>query len=129
MPQCNIAVGSVGDGKSDELESEVTRPQTKPCTWPDGVCSCYEMEQTRPDHSGRVWMHCEKGLTFSKASMSRFIMFCLGNNVEIGDIYVFDRTFPRSQVIVSVRLLPDQFAAFEAETGGKLREPPRIKLS
>jgi hypothetical protein len=112
-----------------EIKLHKTRAQSKPCTWPEGICRCYEMEHEKPDTYGRVWMHCEKGLTFSKASMSRFIMFCLGNNVEIGDIYVFDRTFPRSQVIVSVRLLPDQFAAFEAETGGKLREPPRIKLS
>lgn len=102
---------------------------TEPCQWPNGTCQCYLQKECKPDLQGRVWMHCEEGLNLSKASMSRFIMFCLVNNVEIGDIYVFDRTFPRSSVVVSVRLLPEQFAAFESETKGKLRKPPRINLN
>lgn len=55
------------------------------CNWPEGNCKCWEKEQSKPDPYGREWMHCEEGLNFSKASMSRFIMFCLANNVEIGD--------------------------------------------
>jgi hypothetical protein len=74
-------------------------------------------------------MHCEEGLSMSKASMSRFVMFCLTNNVEIGQIHPFNYRYNNSQVSASVRLRPEQFAAFEAETKGKLREPPRISLN
>jgi hypothetical protein len=107
----------------------MTDAQSETFNWSEDTCRCYEKEQEGPDLFGRVWMHCEKGLSLTKASMSRFIMFCVCNNVEIGDIYVFDRSFPRSHVIASVRLMPEQFAAFESETGGKLREPARMTLS
>lgn len=99
------------------------------CKWPEGTCACYAQQAVKPDYAGRVWMHCEEGLSLSKASMSRFVMFCLTNRIEIGDIYPFSPNYPRSQVSASVRLRPEQFAAFEAETGGKLRKPPRISLN
>lgn len=100
------------------------------CSWPSGTCACWEAAQAKPDdHAGRVWMHCDEGLSYSKASLSRFMMFCLGNNVEIGSVHAFNAKFPRSQVSAAVRLRPDQFAAFERETGGKLRQPPRINLN
>lgn len=99
------------------------------CTWPNGTCACYAKTAQKPDYAGRVWMHCEEGLSLSKASMSRFVMHCLTNNIEIGDIYPFDFRYPRSQVSASVRLRPEQFAEFEAQTGGKLRKPPRISLN
>jgi hypothetical protein len=99
------------------------------CKWPEGTCACYAQQAVKPDYAGRVWMHCEEGLSLSKASMSRFVMFCLTNRIEIGDIYPFAPDYPRSQVSASVRLKPEQFAAFEAETGGKLRKPPRISLN
>ena len=102
------------------------------CLWPLGACACAEMEAQKnsgPDRMGRVWMHCEEGLSLTKASMGRFMVFCLSNGVEIGDVWPFAPRFPRSAVIVSIRLRPDQFSAFEAETGGKLREPPVIKLN
>lgn len=99
------------------------------CKWPEGTCACYAKEAVKPDYAGRVWMHCEEGLNLSKSSMTRFVMFCLMNGVEIGTLHPFNRAFPRSAVSASVRIHPDQFAAFEAETGGKLREPPRISLS
>ncbi|MBB95601.1 MAG: hypothetical protein CML68_13550 [Rhodobacteraceae bacterium] len=86
-------------------------------------------EEKPEDYAGRAWMHCEEGLNFSKASMSRFMMFCLGNNVEIGSVYAFNAEFPRCQVLASIRLRPDQFEAFERETGGKLRKPRRVKLN
>lgn len=100
------------------------------CTWPRGTCACLLEQARKPeDSSGRVWMHCESGLNFSKASMSRFIMFCLGNDVEIGSIHAFAPEYPRCQVSAAIRLRPDQFAAFEAETGGKLRPPPKLRLN
>lgn len=74
-------------------------------------------------------MHCEEGLAFSKASMSRFMMFCLGNNVEIGSVHAFNANFAGCQVSATVRLRPDQFQSFEAATLGKLRKPPVIKLN
>lgn len=99
------------------------------CTWPNGTCACYVENAQKPDPAGRVWMHCEEGLSLSKASMSRFVMHCLTNNIEIGDIHPFNYHYQRSQVSASVRLRPEQFAEFEAQTGGKLRKPPRISLN
>lgn len=100
------------------------------CDWPSGPCACYLAQEAKPeDHAGRVWMHCEEGLAFTKSSMTRFIMFCLANRVEIGHIYAFNPKFPRCSVIASIRIRRDQFDAFEAETGGKLRKPPVIKLN
>ena len=98
------------------------------CKWPNGTCACYAREAVKPDYAGRVWMHCEEGLSMTKASMSRFVVFCLRNGIEIGTIHPFNRSYERSQVSASVRLKPEQFAAFEAETGGKLSKPPRISL-
>ena len=99
------------------------------CTWPNGTCACYAENVEKPDYAGRVWMHCEEGLTLSKASMSRFVMFCLTNNIKIGDIHPFNYRFRNSQVSATVLLRLDQFTAFESETGGKLRNPPKISLN
>jgi hypothetical protein len=74
-------------------------------------------------------MHCEEGLSMTKASMTRFVMHCLNNNIEIGQIWPFDYRHKGCQVSVTVRLLPEQFEEFELETKGKLREPPRISLN
>ena len=99
------------------------------CTWPRGSCKCWEVEASTPDAYGRVWMHCEEGLSMNKASMGRFMLFCLANNVEIGEIRAFNPRYRNSVVLVTIRLRLDQFFAFSAETGGVLREPPRIKLN
>lgn len=102
--------------------------EAKACNWPTSPCACYAQSMTKPDPYGRVWMHCEEGLSLSKASMARFVMFCLTNNVVIGDIYPFNYRYRNSQVSASVRIKPEQFAAFEAETGGKLRDPPKLSV-
>lgn len=99
------------------------------CKWPNGTCACYAENAQKPDPAGRVWMHCEEGLSLSKASMTRFVMHCLTNNIEIGTLHPFNHHFPNSQVSASVRLKPDQFEAFESETKGKLRKPPRLSLN
>lgn len=65
----------------------------------------------------------------TKASMARFMMFCLKNHVEIGEIYAFNPNYHGCQVIASVRLKPDQFEAFEKETKAKLSLPPRVVLN
>lgn len=113
--------------------TKITLPEpSNKCGWPNGG-NCLVMQQaaTKPDPCGRVWMHCESGLTYTKASMTRFMMYCVGNNVQIGDVMAFGGhpTRPGAQVCVTVRLKPEQFAAFESSTGGKLRKTPRIKLS
>jgi len=107
----------------------MTTDSDQPCQWPKGVCACYVANAHKPDFYGRVWMHCEDGLTMTKASMARFVMHCLTNNIEIGQIHPFNYRYLRCQVSVSVRLKPEQFSAFEDETGGKLRKPPRISLN
>lgn len=104
--------------------------EKQPCTWPDGgYCQCWAMEQSKPDPFGRVWMHCEEGLSMSKASLARFMTFCLSKRVEIGSISAFQPSYKLSAVHAAIRLRPDQFEAFERETGGKLREPPKITLN
>lgn len=102
---------------------------SEPCAWPEGYCQHYIKEQSTPDPFGRVWMHCEAGLSMSNASLARFMSFCLRNNIKIGEVSAFQPNYPRSLVLASVRLKPDQFEAFERETGGKLREPPKINLN
>lgn len=99
------------------------------CTWPNGVCKCAEQNEGKPDPFGRVWMHCEEGLSNTKASMSRFMMYVLANKIEIGQIYAFAPRYRNSVVIASVRIHPDQIEQFEQETGGKLRKPPKIQLN
>lgn len=101
----------------------------EPCTWPAGCCQHWAAEQEKPDPFGRVWMHCEEGLTLTKASMGRFLIFCLSNNVEVGQVHAFDPRYARSLVLATVRLRPEQFPAFEAATGAKLRRPPTIHLN
>jgi len=99
------------------------------CTWPNGTCACYAENVQKPDPYGRVWMHCEEGLSLSKASMTRFVMHCLTNHIEIGQIHPFNYRYRDSQVSASVRLKPEQFEGFEKETKGKLRKPPVISLN
>ncbi|WP_449043703.1 hypothetical protein [Paracoccus versutus] len=98
------------------------------CYEPLRDCQCPE-PGSEADHYGRVWRHCEEGLTMTKASMARFMMFCLSNHVEIGDVYAFNPKYRGSQVLASIRIRPDQIEAFERDTGGKLRRPPRLVLN
>ena len=99
------------------------------CKWPEGTCACYAANAMKPDPHGRVWMHCEEGLSLSKASMTRFVMHCLTNHIEIGQIHPFNYHYHNSQVSASVRLKPEQFAEFETVTRGKLRRPPTMSLN
>lgn len=99
------------------------------CTWPNGACASYQKEHMTADPWGRVWMHCDQGLNLSKASMARFMMFCLTSNVEFGSIRAFAPEYPRCQVSAAIRIHPSLIAEFEKQTGGKLHEPPKIKLN
>lgn len=36
------------------------------CKWPEGTCACYARKAVKPDYAGRVWMHCEEGLSMIK---------------------------------------------------------------
>lgn len=99
------------------------------CAWPNGVCRHWEENQSKPDLYGRVWMHCEEGLSMSNASLARFLSFCLKNKVEIGSIDAFNPRVAHSRVSAAIRLRPEQFEAFEQETRGKLHKPPVIKLN
>ena len=98
------------------------------CNWPNSPCKCAEQENDKADPYGRVWMHCEEGLSLTKASMSRFVMFCLENNIEIGSIWPFNYKHKGCQVCVAVRIHPSQFPEFEQVTKGKLRKPATIKV-
>lgn len=82
-----------------------------------------------PDVYGRVPMVCESGLAMTKASMSRFVMFCLTHGVEILQIHPFNRNFHGCHVSASVRIVPDLIPEFERETGGKLKPPATINLN
>jgi hypothetical protein len=82
-----------------------------------------------PDVYGRVPKVCESGLAMTKASMTRFVMFCLENGVDILQIHPFNRRFKGCHVSAAVRIRPDMVSAFEASTGGKLRDPATINLN
>ena len=99
------------------------------CRWPAGHCQCAAQVQSRPDPFGRVAMHCETGLALNKASMSRFMLFCLSNNVEVYQISAFNPRYRNSLVTAALKIRPDQVAEFEFATGGKLRLPPKIKVN
>ena len=99
------------------------------CKWPEGTCACYLKQSVESDPFGRVWMHCEQGLSMTKASMARFILFCLKNKIEIGSVDAFRPDIRGCSVYASVRIHPEKFSAFETETGGKLRKPPKIKVN
>lgn len=99
------------------------------CKWPNGTCASYEKHHMAEDPWGRVWMHCDSGLNLSKASMARFMMFCLTNKVELGSISAFAPEYPRCQVSAAIRIHPSLIDAFEKETGGKLRPPPKLSLN
>lgn len=99
------------------------------CNWPNEVCKCWEAEQSKPDVYGRIYMHCYEGLSFTKVSMTKFIMFCLANNVEMTSVHPFNRKYQGCQISAVVKLHPTLIQSFEKETGGKLVDPPEIKLN
>jgi hypothetical protein len=82
-----------------------------------------------PDAFGRIIMHCEQGLSLTKASMTRFIMHCLQNDIEILQTWAFNKNFRGSLVCVVVRIRPDQVEEFEIKTGGKLRLPVQVHIN
>ena len=65
----------------------------------------------------------------SNASLARFMTFCLKNRVEIGEVWSLNPKYPRALVIATVRIKPNLFEAFERETGGRLKEPPKVTLN
>lgn len=100
------------------------------CKWPEETCACYMAQAEKPeDMYGRVWMHCESGLSMTKASAGRLMFFCLKNRVLIGEADACRPEYHGCAVSVSVRLRPDQFEMFEVATGGKLKKPAVLKLS
>lgn len=99
------------------------------CSWPNGTCASYGKHHMAEDPWGRVWMHCEEGLTMTKASMARFMMFCLANKVEFGSIDAFAPDYPGCQVSAAIRIHPSLIKDFERETKAKLRKPPRLVLA
>lgn len=83
-----------------------------------------------PDPHGRIWMHCEEGLNYSAASLSRFMLFILANNIELGSVYAFaGGKYPREQVCAAVLIHPDKITMFEVEVRAKLRKPPTLVLN
>lgn len=82
-----------------------------------------------PDVYGRIPMVCESGLAMTKASMTRFIMHVLKHNIELLSLHPFNANYHGCHVSAAVRIKPEQIAAFEAETGGKLKEPATLNLN
>lgn len=95
---------------------------------PTGPTTIIKPDMT-PDHYGRIPMVCESGLSMTKASMARLMMFVLRNNIELLHVHAFNPNFHGCQVSAAVRIKPEQIQAFEAETGGLLTNPPTINLN
>ena len=82
-----------------------------------------------PDVYGRIPMICESGLSMTKASMMRFVMYCLQENVEILSLHPFNRNYKGCHVSAAVRIHPDQIDDFQIATGGTLSKPHTINLN
>lgn len=102
---------------------------TEPCNWPSGTCQCWIDEQMKPDHYGRIWMHCESGLKLTKTSLAGFTLYCLSNNILIGELSAFNANYKGSLVLATVKIREEQIEGFTRETGGILTLPPKICLN
>ena len=102
------------------------------CNWPEGACACYlkkQEEQETGDIFGKVWYHCEKGITLTKSSLGRFFYYCGKNQIDIGDVWFCSPKYDRSQVCVSIKMKPEQKEPMETELKIKLHDPPVLSLN
>lgn len=82
---------------------------------------------------GGKWMTLSeregRRLTLSKASLGEFVYEVLKAGGEIAQLWAFNATFDRSQVLPVVAMTPAMRDAFEAKTGWKLVDPPTIHVN
>jgi len=77
-----------------------------------------------------IWWHSHDhhSPTLTKASLGLFFHTVLKYNVEIGQIWVFNKNYNRSPVYVSIKMTIETREKIEAETRFKFVSPPKIQL-
>lgn len=81
---------------------------------------------TVPAADDAQWYHTEdrQGPTLAQASLGRFFNAVLTEGGKIGSVHVFDRSFDRSPVGVTVFMTGQMKDAIEARTNFRFRLPP-----
>lgn len=81
--------------------------------------------------AGAIWWHSDDyhSPNLSKTSLGTFFHHVLKEGGHIGNIWVFDRTYHRSGVYVSVFMTEAMKEKIESETKFKFRLPPKVKFN
>lgn len=80
---------------------------------------------------GATWWHTEdfNSPNLSKASLGEFFHEVLKIGAEIGSVWVFDRSFNRSSVYVTVFMTEDMKNELETKFRYRFTPPPKITLN
>lgn len=80
---------------------------------------------------GATWWHTEdfNSPNLSKASLGEFFHEVLKIGAEIGSVWVFDRSFNRSSVYVTVFMTEDMKTELETKFRYRFTPPPKITLN
>ena len=88
-------------------------------------------EDPKLKQAGATWWHTADGhsTSLSKANLGNFFYEVLSHPTQVGNIWVFDRRYPRSAVYVSVFMTEETKNEIEANTKYKFRPPQKVNLS
>lgn len=81
--------------------------------------------------AGAVWWHSDdyNSPNLSKASLGNFFFHVLIQGAHVGHIWVFDRSYHKSSVYVSIFATKQMIENIENNTKFKFRLPPKINLN
>ncbi len=89
------------------------------------------MEPNWLKQKGAKWWHTDdyNSPNLSKKSMGDFFHTVLSEGASIGDIWVFNTSYKRSVVYVSVFMTEEMKSNIEQKIKVKFREPPKVHLN
>jgi hypothetical protein len=88
------------------------------------------MTMARVNANAKWWhSHDHHSPNMSKASLGEFFHAVLQHDVEIGQVWVFDRRYHRSAVYVTVKMTDETRIAIESATRFRFVPPPKIALA
>lgn len=95
------------------------------------MCLDNNMESIILKNKGAVWYHTDDyhSPNLSKASLGEFFCTILTEGAQIGDVWCFNKTFPRSSVYVSVFMTEEMKNNIEQKTKFKFKLPSKIHLN